>query len=530
MDFSSLNPNTSNPLNIAARNNDFQNVHRLLKKVNPNCVDNRGWTCLHEAAANDSYQSLVLILEHPDCRPLAETHEGHTALYLACRHHSSLQTIKALLDSAEDIANYGSIESVTPLHVASTQGRVGVIQLLIDHGAMIDVQDFDGDTALHDAALASKLKSVTVLLHAGCDPSIKNETGYTPFHLACFTGRFNIIKAMLPFIDDINEFTANEDTPLIIACNGNNEKIVQFLLDNGADPHIKNKDGFSASDIAFNQGCDGTFNLLLGVTNKEEINKDIILLACKPHHYNYNILESLLNHDLGPEFFDFYEEFVVMLEHFGGLQPHYESNAPLNSYLNICEYIYNSAFEAFRKFFYLFLMNGVAVNALQRDECPPLVYIHYSGHSSCFEEVFKILIEHNCNVDYSSLSTNNSKQRILPDAFIASVTSDPATTVVMLPYSLHCEPDHLLTFTHSCGWLGRIPVQVQKQLLSFIDNNTDNIKAECLSLYVPPLKHLSRLKVRSVLRSSGIKTTEKFLQALEKLPVPPLLKRYLRYL
>ncbi|XP_047997766.1 ankyrin-1-like isoform X1 [Leguminivora glycinivorella] len=529
MDFSSLNPNTSNPLNIAARKNDFQNVHRLLKKVNPNCVDNRGWTCLHEAAANDSYQSLVLILKHPDCRPLAETHEGHTALYLACRHHSSLQTIKALLDSAEDIANYGSTESVTPLHVASTQGRVEVIQLLIDHGAMIDVQDFDGDTPLHDAALALKLKSVTALLHAGADPAIKNETGYTPFHLACFKGGFDIIKAMIPFVDDINEVTANGDTPLITAFNGNNESIIQFLLDNGADPHIKNNDGFLALDVALNHGCDEIFNLLLGVINKEEINKDFILLACKPHYYKYKILESLLNHDLGPEFFDFYEEFVVTLECIGDLQPHYQSNAPLNSYLNICEYIYNSAFEAFRQFFYLFLMNGVAVNALRRDECPPLVYIHYTGHGTCFEEVFKILIEHNCNVDYSSLCTD-SEQLVLPDAFIASVTSDPATTLLMLPYSLHCEPDHLLTFTHSCSWLSRIPVQVQKQLLFFIDNNADNIKAECLSLYVPPLKHLSRLKVRSVLRSTGINTTEKFLQALEKLPIPPLLKHYLRYL
>ncbi|XP_063538578.1 ankyrin-1-like [Cydia strobilella] len=529
MDFSSLNPNTSNPLNIAARKNDFQNVHRLLKKVNPNCVDNRGWTCLHEAAANDSYQSLVLILKHPDCRPLAETHEGHTALYLACRHHSSLQTVKALLDSAEDIANYGSTESVTPLHVASTQGRVEVIQLLIDHGAMIDVQDFDGDTPLHDAALASKLKSVTALLHAGADLAIKNETGYTPFHLACFKGGFDIIKVMLPFVDDINEVTDNGDTPVIIACTGNNENIVQFLLDNGADPHIKNKDGFSALYVALNDGCDEIFSLLLGVTNKDEINKDFILLACKPHYYKYKILESLLNHDLGPEFFDFYEEFLVTLERIGGLQPYYQSNAPLNSYMNICEYIYNSAFEAFRKFFYLFLMNGVAVNALRREECPPLVYIHYSGHSSCFEEVFKILIEHNCNVDYSSLSTD-SEQLILPDAFIASVTSDPTTTLVMLPFSLHCEPDHLLTFTHNCGWLSRIPVQVQKQLLSFIHNNTDNIKAECLSLYVPPLKHLSRLQIRSVLRTCGIKTTEKFLQALEMLPIPPLLKRYLRYL
>ncbi|KAI8432303.1 hypothetical protein MSG28_004723 [Choristoneura fumiferana] len=473
MDFSSLNPNTSNPLNIAARKNDFQNVHRLLKKINPNCVDNRGWTCLHEAAAYDSYQSLILILKHPDCRPLAETHEGHTALYLACKHQCSIQTIKALLNSAEDIANYGSTEGVTPLHVASTQGRVEVIQLLIDYGAMIDVQDFDGDTPLHDAALGGQYDSVVTLLHAGADAGTRNEAECTPLHTACLKGGFNITQALLPFIDNINQTTVEGDTALILAIQADSVEIVNYLLENGADPNIKNKNGEMALDIALFLGHDELFNLLLNVTDKTKINMDCVLIACKPHYFKLRTLEGLLNHGLDPEFFHFNEAFYITVEKIGGIQPIYEYNAPLNSYFNICEYIYNTSIENFTKFFYIFLMNGVSVNAVHRHECPPLVYIHYSGHSLCFQDVFKILIEHNCNVDYSSVALDISQECCLPDAFIASLTSDPLTISVMLPYSLHCEPDQLLSF--DTGVLNRMPLQVRiENTEPFKENRSKN--------------------------------------------------------
>lgn len=74
-------------------------------------------------------------------------------------------------------------------------------------------------------------------------------------------------------------------------------------------------------------------------------------------------------------------------------------------------------------------------------------------------QVFKILTEHNCNVDYSSVASDLSQECCLPDAFIASLTSDPLTISVMLPYSLHCEPDYLLSF--DTGVLNRMPLQVR---------------------------------------------------------------------
>ncbi|XP_052742194.1 poly [ADP-ribose] polymerase tankyrase-2 [Bicyclus anynana] len=540
MDFSSLNPLSSNSLNLAARNNDVQMVKKLLKKKNPNCVDNRGWTCLHEAAAKDSYESLLLILKHEDIRPLAETHEGHTALYLACRYKSSIQTIQALLDSVPDIANYGSTENVTPLHVCSAEGRLEVMQLLIDYGAMCDVQDFSGDTPLHDAADCTQYDAVSFLLHAGANPEIRNESNYTPFHLACNKGCYKTMHRIYPFISDINAVTVNGDSPLILATQGCSDEIVQFLLEKGADPHIRSKVGELALTAALNIGNSSGFKILLAVTDLSKISKNIILTACNPNFFKMEIVESLLRHDLGPEFFDFYEKFHVQLESIGEFRPKYLTNAPINSYLSICEYIHYKAREKFKEFFYLFLIRGVSVDAIDVNECPPLVYIHYCLHANVFEEVLKIFREHGCNVDYCSMLhpyTNYmpflDKNMYMPDAIFASLTADPTTLPLMLVHSLHCDPEYVLSFANKNDMLGRIPHYVQVQLVSMIGVNHAHLTPLESLVFMPlPLKHLCRQRIRSSLRSSynnSLKTTNQFYALLDQLIIPRILKNYLRF-
>ncbi|XP_012547580.2 ankyrin repeat and SOCS box protein 3 isoform X1 [Bombyx mori] len=531
MDFSSHNPETSNPLNLAARNNDALLVQQLLKKINPNIADNRGWTCLHEAAFHDCYESLQVILKNPECRPLIETHEGHTALYLACRNQASPQTVKYLLENVEDIANYGSTESVTPLHVVSGQGNLEIMQLLIEHGALIDVQDYDGDTPLHDAVLETKFEAVSLLLHAGASPEIPNEPGsFTPFHLACSKGCFETMKAIYPFVTDINQVTSSGKTALMLALTGANEEIVDFLLENGIDPHIRDINGDLALDIALTDGYHAHYKKIFNVTKLHQISLNTILKACKPHYCKMDILEILLSSDLGPEYFDFIEIFHVMLEKIGDIRPYYRTNAVLNSYLNICEYIYNRSREKFYEFFYLFLMRGVSVNALEFYECPPLVYIHYCLHINSFSEAFQIMIDHGCNVDYCSVPECYYKDKCIPDAFIASLTSDALTLPYMIPYSLHVDPDSILQFAEDSGVSGRINSQVQITLVTMAGYDP-SVTSETLAFHVAPLKHITRCRIRSLIRNrkGGVKSTKEFFKILEAMPLPTSMKNYLSY-
>lgn len=390
MDFSAFNPLSSNSLSLAARHNDFARVKKLLKKNNPNNVDNRGWTCLHEAAAADSYESLFLILDHPECRPLTETFEGHTALYLACREACSIKIIQTLLERVDDIANYCSTEMVSPLHLASSQGRLEVIDLLLKHGAIVDVADFDGDTPLHDATFKIRCEAVSALLHAGADPDILNEAKFTALHLACFKGCLECVKVIHPFVSDINQSSGTSQTALLIAAQSGAADVVQYLLDNGADPHLRDDEGHTPFSSALLEERVKAVQILLDVTHVDEIDDDIIIYACKPHVFNLEILTALFESRLGPLFFNQRETMYVSFENIGAYTPlfNFDKLSPINSFLHVSEYLYKTSLECFEQLFYLFLMRGATVNPKELTECPPLVYLHYCPHANSFKKVF----------------------------------------------------------------------------------------------------------------------------------------------
>ncbi|XP_075976764.1 uncharacterized protein LOC142976995 isoform X2 [Anticarsia gemmatalis] len=480
---------------------------------------------------------MKLILKNKKTRKLAETHEGHTALYLACKNKCSLKTVKALLVSAPDIVHYCSTEGVTPLHIASSQGNVELIQLLLKYGAPIDAQDFDGDTPLHETILSHRHEAMVTLLYAGADPEITNHPGlYTPFHLACTRDYLPNVESLFPFVSDINQSTLSGDTPLHYALLGMSQRTAHFLLDHGADPHIKNAVGHMAIDLAVNTGAACVLQRLLQVTDEEQISKDIIAEACKPHIFNFPVLETLLTSDLGPDFFYIVKSFNTEMIQDDFLPFKYLTNAPLNHYLYICGYIHKQSPEKFREFFYLFLMKGVHVNAYNTTECPPLVYVQFINYKlspTCFLEVFKILIDNGCDVDYCSFGRRFYKDISISDAFLIALRVYPAAAPVMMPYSLYNEPGTYLLYAIENNIIDVFSLPMQGQILSLIDKDYCNDKAVSLQYTVPRLKHLCRYKIRSIFRHKtigGTYKTSQFFDDVKQLPLPPLIQKYLIYI
>ncbi len=58
------------------------------------------------------------------------------------------------------------------------------IQFLLDHGADLDLQNYDGRTALFIAANAGKLRHVSALIDAGADLNVRNQSGDTALKTA----------------------------------------------------------------------------------------------------------------------------------------------------------------------------------------------------------------------------------------------------------------------------------------------------------------------------------------------------------
>lgn len=66
------------------------------------------------------------------------------------------------------------------MHEACNRGNLGVVRVLKEFGANINLQGFDKDSPLHDAARNGHLKVVKFLVKSGADLAAKNIHGRTP--------------------------------------------------------------------------------------------------------------------------------------------------------------------------------------------------------------------------------------------------------------------------------------------------------------------------------------------------------------
>ena len=83
-----------------------------------------------------------------------------------------------------------------PIHVASTRGAIEELNVLMSHGAQINVAGEHGYTALHDAVEQGHVAAATWLITHGADRSLRNDDGLTPLMLAHVLGD-NAMQALL---------------------------------------------------------------------------------------------------------------------------------------------------------------------------------------------------------------------------------------------------------------------------------------------------------------------------------------------
>ena len=125
---------------------------------------------------------------------------GRTALHYAMWSRcNSFDNVSALISYGADINTTDKLRKYTPLMVASTFWDVKEVTFLIEHGAKVDLQDHNGDTALHYAARGSKNMSANfcTLLTAGASFLCKNSQGLTPLLEASKKGNIEIVECLI---------------------------------------------------------------------------------------------------------------------------------------------------------------------------------------------------------------------------------------------------------------------------------------------------------------------------------------------
>ncbi|XP_031824221.1 serine/threonine-protein kinase TNNI3K [Sarcophilus harrisii] len=217
-----------------------------------------------------------------------------TPLHIAA-YYGHEQVTRLLLKFGADVNLSGEVGD-RPLHLASAKGFLNIAKLLMEEGSKADVnaQDNEDHVPLHFCSRFGHHDIVKFLLQSDSDvqPHIANIYGDTPLHLACYNGKFEVAKEIIQvsgteslakenifsetafhsactygksielvkFLLDQNILSINHQgrdghTGLHSACYHGHIRLVQFLLDNGADMNLVACDPSRSSGEKDEQTC-----------------------------------------------------------------------------------------------------------------------------------------------------------------------------------------------------------------------------------------------------------------------------------
>ncbi|MFK8082436.1 MAG: ankyrin repeat domain-containing protein [Granulosicoccus sp.] len=203
------------------------------------------------AISSDDAQQLSALLSENDSSLLLgiTASNGKSALMVAAKK-GDLKLAKSLIRAGADV-NETTDTQGTPFMFAILGGHQPVAQWLITQGADINTVGSNGWTALTIAAAKGQVRLLQWLISEGAHSQVRDVYRYTPLLRAVDNGYVEAAAVLLSLVEtDVNAQDEYDNTALHHAVSAGNMPMVNLLLEHHADPHIANRDGISAFDIA----------------------------------------------------------------------------------------------------------------------------------------------------------------------------------------------------------------------------------------------------------------------------------------
>ncbi len=153
---------------------------------------------------------------------------------------------KDVLDIHDD-----SEEGNTPLQHAIMLGKNDIVEILLQRGASVRLDNYKAQSPLELAALANNATAVTSLLDRGADVHHVSIVGNTPLHSAARAGNVEILHKLIASGAEIDKVDKNHETALHYAAMNSKNDAIQTLLAHGANRKLFNNFGARALDYSF---------------------------------------------------------------------------------------------------------------------------------------------------------------------------------------------------------------------------------------------------------------------------------------
>ncbi|XP_063644873.1 ankyrin repeat and SOCS box protein 3 isoform X8 [Pan troglodytes] len=409
-------------------------------------------------------------------------------------------------------------DTCSTVGLAAREGNVKVLRKLLKKGRSVDVADNRGWMPIHEAAYHNSVECLQMLINADSSENyIKMKTfeGFCALHLAASQGHWKIVQILLEAGADPNATTLEETTPLFLGANVNcqaldkatplfiaaqegHTKCVELLLSSGADPDLYcNEDSWQLPiHAAAQMGHTKILDLLIPLTNR----------ACDTGRNKVSPVYSAV--------FGGHEDCLEILLR-NGYSPDAQACLVFGFSSPVC-----MAFQKDCEFFgivNILLKYGAQINELHLAYC--LKYEKFS--------IFRYFLRKGC-----SLGPWNHIYEFVNHAIKAQ-----AKYKEWLPHLLVAGFDPLILLCNS--WIDSVSIDTLIFTLEFTNWKTlapaveRMLSARASNAWilqqhiasVPSLTHLCRLEIRSSLKSERLRSDS----YISQLPLPRSLHNYLLY-
>ncbi|HET9646342.1 MAG TPA: ankyrin repeat domain-containing protein [Burkholderiaceae bacterium] len=228
-----------------------------------------GNTLLHLAAMRGCDQVLRSLV--PRVKNIDELNADKSTALMLAAENGHWAAVQELMKHNADPTLKNRWEA-NALHYAAFGGNADIVEKIAFAMPNVDETGSGDETALMIAARQGHLSAVRKLFEFEPKPNLDlhDHGGWTAFHLAIANNRLDIVKELLPLVNNLNVPTKSGETPLMLATWHEHVDMVDFLLALGADADFTSDDGKKAFHYAVSAGNRALFDLLLAKTKDTE--------------------------------------------------------------------------------------------------------------------------------------------------------------------------------------------------------------------------------------------------------------------
>lgn len=204
--------------------------------------------CEHVAGGRAAeVRKLLALGVAPNC----QTHDHQMSVLMQAAREGKVEMVQILLENGAN-PNYVNPQTKSVLHVAAADGTPEVITALLAGGANPMARGSNAATPLHDAVWVRNVATVRALLPAyrAQNYNPDGERNGLPLIMAIQGGNREIVQAFIEAGTDMQHPMFHKMPPLTVAVQYRREQIARMLLAAGADADAQDAKGKSARDYA----------------------------------------------------------------------------------------------------------------------------------------------------------------------------------------------------------------------------------------------------------------------------------------